>query len=723
MDVATNITQTIAEIRRLLNSKTFNRAFQLLRKIVTQKPQFAKEVDAIEAQYFYMLRFIASDNEVSNLSETLNGIIKQIDDLLHRIEIAIEAETGSTIFGGLLRYAALRPEETLESLISDYIAEQDRLKTDTLVLTDTKQRATIERISNDIFNRLWIEYPVTDDTAKLIAAMISDEAVPVYDRALWINAIGLALLKYPIDNYFEILLQAHRNDEAKISTLAAIWTVIAANNWQQSVQLQCDSYVKRLIEAQPDDFALISREWCRTLATDSTPDYFSGINPDLRKIGREFKDKLRNIDPKNIDDLVNSDWLSDNINSEGFDSIKRFVEAQKNGEDVFMSTLGKMRHFDFFYSMPNWFLPFHTAHSALATVVDSEGAAMADTIAMMPSLCDSDKYALLLSMAQSPSQVNSAAFSSMSHQIYMMMNSDEAQEMIKQSSEVSRVTLINNHMKNLYRFFKLYKARNELNSPFSEVPPILFLHGIMNVDIYCEIADILYQSKRYTDTACVYGLLSYVTGLSKVQLYKYAASLYTVGDISGAIDIYRSILREEPGDYFATISLARSLITINQPDEALDVMLPIESEQCDNIDYLKILAVCYSKLHRWGDAMEVYLNIEYLLPENDNSVNGDLAWAATIIGEYSSALEYFNKASDSIRTKRRFAIMKWLTGRREEALTDIEATLKDDDIDKPIEELIDPGFTDLGAKNVESLNLINDILRYRRNGSVFGNIL
>ena len=63
--------------------------------------------------------------------------------------------------------------------------------------------------------------------------------------------------------------------------------------------------------------------------------------------------------------------------SVSFDAIKGFMEAQANGDDVYMDTLGHMRQFPFFHNVANWFLPFHTSHSELADVTDGEGAAIA----------------------------------------------------------------------------------------------------------------------------------------------------------------------------------------------------------------------------------------------------------------------------------------------------------------------------------------------------------
>ena len=94
-------------------------------------------------------------------------------------------------------------------------------------------------------------------------------------------------------------------------------------------------------------------------------------------------DKLGNNPEKIEEALRNGEW-GGSIDVSGFEKIKDFIEAQNRGDDVYMATLGKMRQFPFFNNIPNWFLPFHAGHSALAEVTDGEGLAFADTVGKMP---------------------------------------------------------------------------------------------------------------------------------------------------------------------------------------------------------------------------------------------------------------------------------------------------------------------------------------------------
>lgn len=703
--------------RKCLDNRHIREAFGHLRNAAEAAPDVLRQIDALEAQYFYMLRFIATDNKLDNLDDTLSGIIESMKALVQRIERAVIAETESTVYSGVLRYAMMRPEETPETLISDYLAELDRLSTDTAALTDTRRRATLERISNDIFNRLWVELPVSDDTATLITSIISDPEIPQHDRVLWIHAIGLALLKYTDRNYLDVLFALHADSDPKISTAAAVWLFFFI-----SLKAKKD-LLKRFEENHPEDYTQLIFEWCRAVGTDDSYNLLREIDPQIRRMGAEIKDKLREIDPEKMND---AEWLAANIGTDGFDSMKRFAEAQKNGDDVFMATLGKMRHFDFFNAIPNWFLPFHTTHSALAPVVDSEGAAMADSIEQMRTICDSDKYALLLSLAQTPAQMQSAAFGAMSQQIHMLMNSDEARDMIEHMAEQSRADLLNNYMKGIYRFFMLNKAGKELVNPFGKTTQLAFYtrHLEEYTEEYARIADALFRIKRYREAAALYNVVNEIDELQPARAMKHAGALELCGRKREAIAEYENILVREPDNLQARTRIAEIQLDFNNAQAAINALLPIEAAQADNLEYLRLLANAYSNAEQWTDALGVYHNIDYLLPENDNSEKGEMAWLMALSGDYAEADYYFQQAEKTPQNLRRRAVLHWLTGKRHSAIALIdEADAADGG--KSLDNGVGPGFNYLAANIAESntLGLIDEIKGYRTDSSRFGNIL
>lgn len=722
-----NARRAIAAARQNVRDKALSSAFVELRKAAAASPALLPRIDRLEAEYFYMLRFVAAGNDVSDLAANTAATAAGVETLLRIIERTVKADTEPTIFAGMLRYARRRPEENLESLISDYLAELDNVRNDTASLTDTGRRKNLERMASDIFNRLWIETGISTDERTLLSSILADDTIPAYDRVLWLNAIGLSLLDSPDDAYLGLLAEARQSGEAILSTAAAVWFVLAVNAIDSDSNDIDGARIADMTSSHPEDIPTVILEWCRSLGTDSISQSLNiNTDPRLREIGRKFNEKLRNADPEKLDELMmNSEWLTENIGSEGFDSMKNFIDAQRNGDDVFMATLGKMRSFPFFGTLSNWFLPFHTAHSALAPVVDGEGAALAETIAIMPNLCDSDKFALLLSMAQTPAQMRDAALAAMSQQMHSAMNSDEMQEMIGRLSPDNRRVLINNHIKNIYRFFNLFHARGEFRNILAS-PPSLLTEGASYGGTMEEIADTLFRLRRYREAAEAYRIAAADGTLPVKALQKQGYACELSGMQEKAVEIYNDILTVMPGDKWTIIRLASTLLCRKDAAAALELLKPYEDSNSEDIEFLSLLAAAYTSLNRWTEAANIYHNIDYIQPENNNSAKGDLAWALTLAGDYEAADIFFDRADDDIINKRRHALMMWLAGRRHEAAVMMAKATENDDIRTLSPEKAFGKEIRYIKENIaggDTVDLLLETARYARHGGTFGSIL
>lgn len=719
----------VLHARGLLAEDSYAAALSHLRAAAKIEPSLDKEAENLEAKFFYMLRFITSNNDVADLDSSLDEIRREFETLLHRIELELETKTKSTLRSGLLRYAALRPEESIETLVSDYIAALDALNKDSQALTDSRRRSGVERIATDIFNRLWCQYPLQGDTAALLSSIILDTSLPEYDRLLWVNALGLALNDYSSDEVAGLLLDIHAAGATALSVTAAVWLVLSlTRRLDTEHEFALRSRVFATIAAnQASDMGDIFVEWARTMGTEDVSERFrSDISGHLREIGEAMKSRMKDIDPEKIEEsMMNADWMTADIGSDGFDAIKRFMEAQQKGEDVFMGTLGKMRSFDFFNIMANWFLPFHAGHSSLASVVDGEGAALCDLLEKMPMMCDSDKYAIVLSMAQMPEPMRSSSLGAMSQQIMSVYSSDEFQEAMTSEDGKERRLLINNVFKNIYRFFRLFKQRDEFRDSLSFGFDVRHELYINNDARLADIADILFMAKHYEVAAEAYSHLADADfDFSISQLQKWGMAEELANGNYAALQIYRTILEEEPGDLWTAMRAAQCMSVEREYDEAVAILAPLAETNGDNVELLRLLADAYSNADRWSDAVNVYHNLDYLMPDGDNSVKGDLAWALTLTGDYELAEEMFAQAPVDTDAMRHHAFLKWIKGQRSEAVKLYEAAMvhwnNSDEAVTP-----DPGY-DYLLKNVpeaKSVPLIHDVVRYRRYGSQFGNIL
>ena len=157
------LTTLYDDARDSICSHEFRSAFDSMRRMgnAARTLELLSELDTLEQRYFYMLRFISEGNTVPNIEAELENIGQTADELCHRLYIECRAIDDNALYFSQIRYQKLRPEETLGSLVSDYLSEHERLRTDAASLTDSRRQATRERLAVDIFNRLWVEYPLS----------------------------------------------------------------------------------------------------------------------------------------------------------------------------------------------------------------------------------------------------------------------------------------------------------------------------------------------------------------------------------------------------------------------------------------------------------------------------------------------------------------------------------------------------------------------------------
>ena len=77
---------------------------------------------------------------------------------------------------------------------------------------------------------------------------------------------------------------------------------------------------------------------------------------------------------------------------------------------MFISTFSKLKSYPFFNTLSNWFLPYHDNCSAVTTAFGGKKHPLTALFKVMPILCDSDKYSMLLSIASAPESQRNMMF-------------------------------------------------------------------------------------------------------------------------------------------------------------------------------------------------------------------------------------------------------------------------------------------------------------------------
>ncbi len=648
--------KSLGKISSLLNSGKGADAFAELRTFASFTSQTSRlpEIASLEQRYFFMLRFMAQGHADPGMDAESRDILfrgRMLADMIYRDAVA---DDNSGLYYSVLRFRRLRPDETLASLAVDYLTELSSLGLDSGALLDSGRREGIERLSRDIFNAVWTEFPLTEDDSEALENLISDPQIPLHDRENWISALWLGLLNFYDPARVELLAKAYMLPDKRLSIAALTGLSVACFRFRKR---RLDDKSEQALATLADlpgwksDLSAVVTELMRSLDTERiTRKMKEDILPGMMRMSSQVMEKLKDVpseSPADIEALAENPEWDDIIHKDGmFDKLKEMNELQMEGADVFMSTFANMRSFRFFNDIANWFLPYTPVHSSLAALSEGEGALLCDTFAGIPFLCDSDKYAVLCAMAETPGAMRNQAMSRISSQYQAI--SDHIAEVSKSDNDDSRRQIANNYVKNIYRFFKLFRRKGEFFDPFAKgfsIRGIRFFDALTDDAASLEmLAEFSFKTGLYDDAAEFYSALASIgrEHASVPVLQKAGFSYEKTGDMDSAERMYRHAMDLAPDNAWTLRRLASVLRHGGRQDEAAEIYTCLVEADGENLELLYAASLTLIEAGDYAMAVSFLQRMNYLEDGSRRSLR-PLAWALFLDGQYDEAAAAYAK--------------------------------------------------------------------------------
>lgn len=728
--------------RTLLQQQRYYDFLNDMRKFVGRYPKvssFEGRVDAVERQYFFMVRLLVGSDTFGSTGQISDDMRRTMSGLLRYMEQEFRIACDPSYFYGRARYIRMRPEENMQSIFADYIQEQNELSMDPAALTDTRRRSKLEVMAADIFDHIWTVADLTGETSDFIKGMIADGSLPAYDREMWVHAIGFGDV---FDTRRDALLDELAHDgDSRISVAARVWTVVRGlfqySNPYENFPGGLPEPVKTLADENPEEFADIVLFFIQAYMK---PDRTGSLMADLMNMSRQA-----GMNIFTSADGDSPEKLMDNLPPEYTAKMRDMSEAQLRGDDVYVESLGRMRQFPFFSKVANWFLPFHMEHSELASLVDSDGAGVASLVEKLPALCDSDKYALMLSMAATPQQVRGAALANMYSSYSKLADSPEGESMLADIEGAKfRKVHISNIAKNIGRVFRFCKDAEGV-FPGNELHVSAYLSELSAADDgrVCErVADSFFRLGYYNIAANLYRdcIPADHTPENAPEIARLAckcAAAYEAFNV-WPMALSHRMMAYDSGDesYENAVPLVKDAMKMKsvQIPNPSRFLFPFREEKSSDPEYLRLLAKAYFAEENWNGALEVLYNLEYVLPEDDSSIKWLMLRALLYNGFADDARETYSKiqhpeSSDKDREIVEYAAMLWYTGARKEALELLASRIGDSrDRYAQIATLLgrlrksELETIYCGENGGAPTYLLLDALKYRFYGSKYGNM-
>lgn len=681
-----------SRVDKLIGQRRLGDTFDVLRNAakVVSSWKLSDRIEKAEQGYGYLLRYMVDGLNDPSRDDVNADLIREatiIRDMLVREMSIVETPT---LYYNTLRSVNARHDESLQNLF----AFQKKFADDSSLFNELASGASIpqsdilrsEMNERDIFNRLWVTFPISVDDSEATSEFLSDDSIPSRTRSLCVSALTLGLLEFYDERKLALLCDAYQSSDPHVSVRAIVGLAVVLDKYKGlELSPNITNRIAALTET-PEWHSDIRRTVVEIIRTNDTGRVSSKLNneifPEIKRMSKEMSDRVQEIISENEDILnePNPEWDEMLLNDKVKENLKELCELQMEGADVFMSTFASLKQFPFFNETANWFMPFDPEHSVLSSSGGNRQTPMMSMINSIPYICDSDKYSMALSMSMMPkSQFDLLASQLNSH-------SQELSEMLASTnpdnSPVDRKSEINNYVHSLYRFYHLFRRKSDFYNPFDHVINPFdiksFSKDFNNDESMLSLGEFYFKTGLYGYASGVYTRLDEISEPEPARYQKLGFCYEKLGDFDKAVSYYeqadllddsnlwnlhrleyvyrltsqfssaisacKRIVRLDPESLDTTIELGNLYILTKNYNDAVSELHKAEFISPDNMKILRPLARALMMSRRFEEAQNYYDRILSSDPSPVDLLNaGHIALVLKHLGE---AINYYRLASE-----------------------------------------------------------------------------
>ncbi len=675
--------RTHEKIKKLLNERSIHDAIMALENLpgLKKNPAVADLLGKQKETYKYMIHYtlegFIDEGRVKTISDIISSL-QFINDYLLREALATDS---SDIYFSTLRLERLRHSD-LKGKIDRYRKAQtmDNLSHEANGSSEFRKEA--DEALSELFDYVWTMYGDRSSDYEVLLHAMKDPDLPFEFKSQIISALLLGNLKYFDRKGLDTLLDIYDADISPRLTaraMTAIVMILAAN----AERINSDMALSARLETWKDSIVAYRqlREIVMSLIRARDTERISNkmkneVLPELMKLRPEILSKFRSLSENSDLSMLeeNPEW-EEIMSKNGLgDKLKELTEMQMDGGDVMMMAFSNLKSYPFFNSVSNWFLPFSTRHHELPATFSEDSGFFYKFLDMEGVMCDSDKFSFALSLSRMPEEQRKMITEKMDGQM------DQLKEALAdkrfKSSAPEFDTEVTRYVRDIYRFFKLSRRKNDFIDPFAA--PLDF----MSLPI---VNDILANSEILNLVGTFYFKRGYYTEALPILL---------------KLDSETSGLSEEDPQLWEKIGYCYH--ALGKIEKALEWYRKAEFIHPDSKWLLKKIAVCFRLLEKYVDAAEYYAKALEFSPENHNLLI-NFGYSLAESGKYQEALVNFYHADyvkpDQPQTLRAIAWVELLNGDFGKSM-EVYQKLKLIDETKP-SDLINEGHSNLLSGNLK----------------------
>lgn len=712
--------QSLNEIRQLILGRHLGKAVVATENYLLSYPQSKEKerFEAIKESFRFMTDYWMKNFPDPHREQVCQQLLQQLYVLTTNLIVRSRLAGNASMRSIYSRTRQARTDWSVATLRRDLendVTEQALLDLEVGYAKRQKQELLQERHQSfirDLFDYIWTSRSWSEATADAFVDMLLSPTLDTIDQQVLVSAITLAAMN--VSDYQKLRLLATvycQSQDVHVAQRALIGWVLSMDSDLLNVYPEMKLMVNDVL-ADPNRRQEIKELQMQLIyclkADEDTATIQNEIVPELLKNNNQFRitrNGLEEIEEESLDELLHPEASEERLERLE-DTMRRMMDMQKAGSDVYFGGFSQMKRFPFFQDLCNWFVPFYRQHPGLKQVWgDDRHSRVLDVILSVAPFCDSDCYSFALAYSQVASRLSPSMLEMMEHGEIHPIG-----ELLCEQDKVQPAYVRRMYLQNLYRFFKLNPQRHLFVQPFDrsgELKNIVFMHQkvfsqtALAAD-FVEVAAFLVKHRFYKGAAL---LLANVSEPFTERYYMTCAKVMSHAAIPGLtlspMDCYRQALVLNADNVHALTGFARAAFEQGQYEDSLEAYDKLLADHPHHRTYQINKAVCLMSLQLYEESLKILYKLDYENPQDQN-VKRILAWALVCDGRNEQAARIYEKMDEEqLQTDDylNFGICRWLQGRISDAATLFRRYVANCPEDFQLETLFNSAEADLLQRN------------------------
>lgn len=644
------------KIWSIIRDKRIFEAISLLKSEITAigNSRMADALANVENTYSYMIDFMLGGNPDSSRADILNDIINR----LHSINDSVLRESLKPA-GSSSYYSALRMTDfsgsRLRPLLDSYFDAYATASLAALAGSDDKEVfKRKEECLNSLFDYTFSISDSSDEFDQLSDAVTSPSA-PYELQAQIVSALTLGLNFFYSKKALNTLIDIYEkkiNDKIAVRALTGIVLTLALYPYRVSI----DKKTTDRLSLWKDSIITYRqlREVVRNIVftrdTDRVADKMKNeVIPEIMKLKPGFMQKLRDsgLDAEGFPS-DNPEWEEILEKNGVADRLREISDLQAEGADVMMTAFSQLKSFPFFNRLSNWFLPFDCNHTELKLSEETHRGALETLLSIEGMICDSDRYSLALAMSRMPESQKNMMLSQVEANAEQL--SEAVKEMKSKSSMPEFDIELLRYIRDLFRFFRLFRDKGSFRDPFSKPFDFVDLPVIGEMmkdpEVLHIASEFYFKRGFYKDALEILKALKDEDSSDSYYWEKRGYCNHALKNFDEALECYKKAELLKKPSRWLTEKLAVLNRRLGNYSESAEYYASLLESDPDNVKLLFSLGDVLLSDNRLDDALRNFYHAEYLSPDSAR-IKRAVAWAEMLKGNIEKSRKYFSSLTEN----------------------------------------------------------------------------